>query len=153
MGKKTTLTLDDFTTFFDLLPKRTDSDRSWTEDFTARRRKAEDDARPFRQTEAEKKDEARALKDALTALKKARPLDETKVAETEAALDAATRAARDAAKKAEAIESAVYDLKAVNPHRKAEVDRRTPIELLDVIEAKGAEVVQALAELRRLTIV
>jgi hypothetical protein len=66
----------------------------------------------------------------------------------EAALDAATRAARDAAKKAEAIERAVYDLKAVNPHRKAEVDQRTPAELLDLIEAKGREVAEELAVLR-----
>lgn len=31
--------------------------------------------------------------------------------------------------RAEAIENAVYDLKAVNPNRKANVDTRTPDEL------------------------
>lgn len=45
----------------------------------------------------------------------------------------------------------VYDLKAVNPHRKAEVDQRTPAELLDLVEAKGREVAEALAALRVLT--
>ena len=118
--------------------------------FTARRRKAAEDARPFRQAEAEKKAEADALKQALADLKRARPLDEAKIAETEAAHEAAARAGREAAKKAEAIENAVYDLKAVNPHRKADVDKRTPAELLDLIEAKGRDVAAALAALRRL---
>jgi type I restriction enzyme M protein len=57
---------------------------------------------------------------------------------------------REASAKADSIENAVYDLKAVNPNRKAEVDTRTPSELLDVIESKGAEVAKAIAELREL---
>lgn len=59
--------------------------------------------------------------------------------------------AREATNKADDIENAVYDLKAVNPHRKVEADRRTPTELLDLIEAKGREVAEALTNLRRLT--
>ena len=43
-----------------------------------------------------------------------------------------------------------HDLKAVNPNAKAEVDARTPLELLDEIEARGREVDEALARLRRL---
>ncbi|HVS39956.1 MAG TPA: N-6 DNA methylase [Gemmataceae bacterium] len=151
VGKKTPLTLNDFKEFFDLLPRRADSKNSWTMDFTARRRKATEDARPFRQTEADKKAEANTLKYALSELKKAWPVDEAKVAETESAHNAAARAAREAAKKAEAIENAVYDLKAVNPNRKAEVDERTPAELLDVIESKGGEIAEAIAALRRLS--
>ena len=46
------------------------------------------------------------------------------------------------------IEDAVYDLKAVNPNRKANVDDRTPEMLMDIIEAKGREVAEALAVLR-----
>jgi type I restriction enzyme M protein len=38
----------------------------------------------------------------------------------------------------------------VNPHAKNDEDTRTPEELLDIIEAKGREVTDALAELRRL---
>src|SRR4051812_39956413 len=72
VGKKTPLTLDDFKEFFDLLPKCADSANSWTMDFTARRRKAAADARPFRQTEADKKSEADTLKAALSELKKAK---------------------------------------------------------------------------------
>jgi type I restriction enzyme M protein len=148
VGKKNPLTLDDFKEFFELLPERADSGRSWTLDFTARRRKAADDARAFRKTEADKKAEANTLKAALSELKKAKPADETKIAETEAAFDAAIRASREAARKAENIENAVYDLKAVNPNRKAVVDTRTPSELLDLIEAKGREITEALTRLR-----
>jgi hypothetical protein len=49
---------------------------------------------------------------------------------------------------AKEIEDAVYDLKAVNPHRKPVIDSRTPEELISIIETKGKEVAQALAELR-----
>ena len=48
----------------------------------------------------------------------------------------------------EAIEAKNYDLKAVNPNAKAGGDARTPEELLDIIEAKGREVAEALASLR-----
>jgi type I restriction enzyme M protein len=50
-----------------------------------------------------------------------------------------------------AIEEKGYDLKAVNPHAKREEDLRTPEELLDIIEAKGKEVAEAVAALRALT--
>jgi len=49
------------------------------------------------------------------------------------------------------IEERNYDLKAVNPRAKREEDLRTPEELMDIIEAKGREVAEAIAELRRLT--
>lgn len=57
-------------------------------------------------------------------------------------------ASREAAAKVASIENAVYDLKAVNPSRKAVIDTRTPAELLDLIEAKGRGVAEALAKLR-----
>jgi type I restriction enzyme M protein len=49
------------------------------------------------------------------------------------------------------IDARGYDLKAVNPHAKRHEDTRTPEELLDIIEAKGREVAEALAALRGLT--
>lgn len=49
------------------------------------------------------------------------------------------------------IEANNYDLKAVNPNRKDETDTRTPGELLDIIEAKGKEITEALVTLRKLT--
>jgi type I restriction enzyme M protein len=45
------------------------------------------------------------------------------------------------------IEARNFDLKAVNPNAKSEVDTRTPAELLDLIEAKNREISAALAEL------
>lgn len=60
-----------------------------------------------------------------------------------------TKEARSAAAKAKEIEDAVYDLKAMNPNKKPKVDTRTPEELLDIIEAKGNEIANTLAILRR----
>ncbi len=48
------------------------------------------------------------------------------------------------------IEARNYDLKAVNPNRSAPVDTRTPQELIATIEAKGREVDEALASLKKL---
>jgi type I restriction enzyme M protein len=50
----------------------------------------------------------------------------------------------------EELEVRNYDLKAVNPNARPQTDTRTPEELLDVIEAKGREVSEALATLRRI---
>lgn len=49
----------------------------------------------------------------------------------------------------EQIRERGYDLKAVNPHARSQVDTRTAAELLDLIEARGREVNEALAALRR----
>ena len=48
------------------------------------------------------------------------------------------------------IEGRNYDLKAMNPNRREEGDTRTPAELLTLIEARGRELQEALAELRGL---
>ena len=48
------------------------------------------------------------------------------------------------------LESRNYDLKAVNPHRRAPVDTRTPQDLIATIEAKGQEIEDALASLKKL---
>ena len=48
----------------------------------------------------------------------------------------------------EEIATRNYDLKAVNPNAKAVEDLRKPEELLDLIEAKGMEIQEALAKLR-----
>ena len=50
--------------------------------------------------------------------------------------------------KADEIEDAVYDLKAINPHKRPVTDKRTPKELMDIIEAKGQEITNGLAALR-----
>jgi type I restriction enzyme M protein len=48
------------------------------------------------------------------------------------------------------IEAKNYDLKAVNPNRKREIDTRTPAEILAEIERLGREADAAIAELKRL---
>lgn len=92
--------------------------------------------------------EAKDGQDRLQALKKATPRDNEAIAETKARYKELKRSARDAAGKAQAIEYAVYDLKAVHPNRQPVVDTRTPEDLLKIIDAKGREIQDALAALR-----
>jgi type I restriction enzyme M protein len=47
------------------------------------------------------------------------------------------------------INAKSYDLKAVNPNAPDNTDQRTPEELLAIIDAKGREVEEALAMLRK----
>ncbi|MBN9120844.1 MAG: N-6 DNA methylase [Planctomycetes bacterium] len=148
VGKKTPLGLKQFDDFFALLPARADSERSWTVDLTARKDKARSDAKPFRDTFRVKSAEAEQVKERLGELKKATPRDEGAIRAAEAEHAALVKEAREAKGKADAIEAAVYDMKAVNPNRKAKEDRRTPGELLDLIEQKGREIAEALAALR-----
>lgn len=151
VGKKTPLTLKHFEDFAAKLATRADSERSWTMDLSARRAKAAADAQPFRDTARSKSQEADRSKDRLVGLKKAKPRNEAAVEVAEANVKALLKESREATGKADDIENAVYDLKAVNPNRVVEVDRRTPAELLDLIELKGREVAEALKKLRHLT--
>ena len=151
VGKKTPLTLTHFEDFAAKLAAREDSDRSWTLDLLARKAKAAADAQPFRDTARAKSQEAERAKDRLGELKKAKRRDQPAIAETETEISSLLKDAREATNKAEDIDNAVYDLKAVNPNRKTDVDRRTPTELLDLIDAKGREMAGAIARLRALT--
>lgn len=65
-------------------------------------------------------------------------------------VDAADKLVRDAISKAQAIEDAVYDLKAVNPREKKVLDTRTPVQFLEAIAEKGKQVDAALTRLRSL---
>ena len=62
----------------------------------------------------------------------------------------AEKAARDAQTRADAIDAAVYDLKAVNPRETKSSDIRTPAQLLAAIKGKEAEVNAALDRLGEL---
>jgi len=61
-----------------------------------------------------------------------------------------TREAREAEAKVKEIESAVYDLKAVNPNKKPQIDTHTPEELIKIIETKGKEIIEALNMLKNI---
>lgn len=152
VGKRQPFTLDKFAEFFKLLPKRKDSERSWTLDFIDRKRKADEEAAPLREQAAAKHQEINRGKEELTELKKVRgkKREKVKIENTEKRIKELTREVRELSGRAQDIENAVYDLKAVNPNKQIEEDTRTPAELLDEIEAKGREVAQALAQLRAL---
>jgi len=147
--KKSPLTLAHFEEFFRLLPSRADSERSWTVDLDERKRRADEEARPLREQSAAKVQEAVQWNERLKELKKAVKRNDAALAEAESKLAALNREARELANRAKEIEDAVYDLKAVNPHRKPEVDTRTPEDLIAFIEVKGREVSDALSMLRQ----
>jgi type I restriction enzyme M protein len=146
--KKIPLMLKHFEDFLRLLPARADSEFSWTVDMDERKRVAADESRPLKEQATAKSHQAAQWSQRIVDLKKAWPRDDQTIEEAEAKFKELTRASRDLAAKAKEIEDAVYDLKAVNPHKRPVVDTRTPKELLDIIEAKGQEVAEALAILR-----
>lgn len=150
VGKKTPLTGSHFDDFLKLLPTRGESPRSWTVDFSARLQKALEEARPHREKSAALSALAEEQEDVLRLKKQQKKPDPKLIEQLEGQWKATLREAREQQSKAEDIENAVYDLKAVNPNRVSTEDRRTPAELLAVIEEKGRVVDDALATLKRL---
>ena len=150
VGKRQPFTIDKFDDFFRLLPKRAESERSWTIDFSKRKKQAGLEAEPLKKQAQAKQQEANRWKEELVGLKKAKPAKQTKIAEADGRIAELTKEARELADRAQNIEDAVYDLKAVNPNKQSNEDTRTPAELLDIIEQKGREVADALATLRGL---
>jgi type I restriction enzyme M protein len=149
-GKKTPFTQAHFDNFFQLLPTRPESERSWTVDFSARQEKARNEARPYHEKAIEFAAQAKTLEEQLLAKRKIKttPKDDFDVLELN--WKTILKSARENLSKATDIENAVYDLKAVNPYRKVITDTRTPTELLDFIESKGREADAALLRLREL---
>lgn len=154
IGKKTPLTLKHFENFFELLPDRTDSERSWTIEFAAQLQEALEQAQPFREKAAGLRTTADEFQGELAALRKAQPPHaehhREQIESLASRLKETVREAREADAKASRIENAVYDLKAVNPHRVVEEDKRTPLEILQAIEERGQEATAALARLHAL---
>lgn len=152
VGKKTPLTLQHFARFFELLPQRgseaAETEHSWTLDFAARRAQARSDAAPHRREAEAQRERALGLRERARALRKAGDAAGADQAGSESA--EAERLVREAEAKAQAIDDAVYDLKAVNPREKKVLDQRTPQQLLADIEAKGVEVELTLARLKAL---
>ena len=148
VGKKTPLTIKTFEEFFRLLPERADSELSWTINMDERKHKAAEEARPFKEKSTVASQKAAQITERLKELKKTAPRKSEVIEEAETMIAALTRESRTHAAKAKEIEDAVYDLKAVNPNKKADIDDRTPEDLLDIIETKGLEIAEALAVLR-----
>ncbi len=146
--KRTPLTLADFDHFFSLLPQRADSDYSWTVDLIQRKAQAASEAEPFRRQEQALLPDLRKLEGRAQELKEAKLTHLAEYGALQAQMATLTKTMRDLRNRAQAIEDAVYDLKAVNPNAQVQEDALTPDELLDIIEAKGHEVAKALALLR-----
>lgn len=147
--KKTPLTLEHFEEFFRLLPTRADGPLAWTVDMEERKRKAAEEAQPLKNEAHRKNQEANRLKEKIAELKKS-GAKASVISEAEDKFGALIREARDVAGKAGEIEAAVYDLKAVNPNKKPEIDTRTPEELLDSIEVKEREISRILTTLKHI---
>jgi type I restriction enzyme M protein len=126
-----------------------ESDFSWSIDFAARRAKAREDMAPHLAMVEKQKAEAVAFKDRLAALRKA-DADTANLDACRAEIAAAEKAARDAQAKADAIDAAVYDLKAVNPRAVAETDTRSTEEIIKSIEVHGLTIEKAVAFLKEL---
>jgi type I restriction enzyme M protein len=122
---------------------------SWTIDFAARRTQAREDMKPYVEEAARAKIEMVSLKERIKALKSVDPKDtkieilEAKVAETE-------KASREAVAKSNALDAAVFDLKAVNPNAVVKTDTRTPEEILQSIAVQGRIVEEQLDLVRAL---
>ncbi|MBL8820638.1 MAG: hypothetical protein JNL58_31740, partial [Planctomyces sp.] len=136
--------------FMDLLPQREKSDRSWTIPFADNLQKALEEARPFREAAAELSSQAAVLESEFKERKKSGKAKKKLLEKLEEDWKAKLKEAREASSKAEEIENAVYDLKAVNPDRVNTDDKRTPSQLLAVIAEKGREADAALERLEAL---
>ena len=152
VGKKTPLTLQHFARFLELLSQRggdeAETAHSWTLDFAARLASAREQAAPLRREADAQREKAVELREqSRLARRDGRSIDADALATQSAA---AEKLAREATAKAQGIEDAAYDLKAVNPREVKTVDKRTPAQLLEAIDAKGREVDEALERLRAL---
>ena len=128
------------------MPKREDSEKSWTVDLVQRRKDARKESAPLYKQAESKSRKADAIKVQLMAMTKG--TDDYKTLESRE--KELRRDARELKNRAQAIDDAVYDLKAVNPNSIVEEDTRTPEDLLNIIEQKGIEVAEALSALRGL---
>jgi type I restriction enzyme M protein len=124
-----------------------DSAYSWTIDFAARRAKAREEMAPHLAEVEKLKAQVVEHKEKLKELKKAKA-SEKEIDALNETIKAVEKSAREAQAKADSIDAAVYDLKAVNPNDNTEADTRTPEEIIESIEAQGQIVAAALNRLR-----
>ncbi len=104
-------------------------------DFAARRAQARKEMQPHLDETERIKVHLVTLKERLKAFKK----DKAEISDIEALeqqIKEQEKAARDFQTKADAIDAAVFDLKAVNPNVVAKVDIRTPAEIIENIAAQ-----------------
>lgn len=122
---------------------------SWTMDFAARRATARAEMQPLLDEASKVKAHVIDLKEKLKRLKKDKASD-SKLSAMDAQIRDNEKAAHDLAVKASDIDATMFDLKAVNPTVVANVDTRTPQEIIGNIETQGRIVSEALAKLSAL---
>lgn len=122
---------------------------SWTVDFAARRANARELMQPLLDQVAIHEGEVVDLKERLRRLKRDKATG-VALAALETQIREKEKAARELRGQADAIDAAVFDLKAVNPNAIAKVDERTPEQIVANIEAQGVIVAQALSRLSAL---
>jgi type I restriction enzyme M protein len=120
---------------------------SWTIDFAERRKAARVEMQPYLDEAAKFKAEAVSYKEKLKSLKKSN-VSKDKIEALELKIKEAEKAARDAQAKADEIDAAVFDLKAVNPNAVTKIDGRTPEMVIGNIEEQGKIVADALNRLK-----
>lgn len=125
-----------------------ESDFSWTVDFMARRAKARDDMAPHLDEVEKRINEAMALKDKIATFKRAKA-SEANIESCREELALVGKAQRKAQAKADTIDAATFDLKAVNPRACVIRDTRSVGEILESIERHGQMVQESLATLRK----
>ena len=119
---------------------------SWTVDFAARRAMARAEMQPLLDQASTVRATVIDLKEKLKRLKKDKASD-AKLSAIEAQIRENEKTAHDLEVKASDIDAAVFDLKAVNPTVVANVDVRTPRQIVGSIEAQGLIISQALSKL------
>lgn len=141
----------EFPSYARLLPRRGttagESRYSWTVDFAGRRKQAREDMKPYLDAAARLKAEVVSLKEELRLLRTTNPKDD-RLEALETTIHQREKAAREAQAKADAIDAAVFDLKAVNPNAVVQIDTRTPEQIITSIEDQAAIVASALGSLR-----
>lgn len=146
--KRTPLTLKHFDPFFKALPTLADSEYSWTVNLDERKTQAFEEAAPIFKQAKDKQREAIPLEARLKELKAQKQTASEEYQSLQAQIKTLQKESRDLRNRAQAIEDAVYDLKAVNPNAVVVEDKRTPAELIRVIEEQGRLVAEALARLK-----
>lgn len=148
LTKKRMLTSDDFAEFFGLLPGLAEGGNSWVVDFKARLESAGRLAAPHMELADQFNAEAARI---------GREIPRGRLSASERARTLALRAEqkelrkkeKEAKNRAQRIRDAAYDLKAVNPNRKASADLRTPGRLLGIVSGKNREISALLSELEK----
>ena len=129
------------------MPERADSEKSWRIDFSARREKARQESEPFKQKVRQLENEIYETREKVKQLKLQLPQNKEQISGLLEKISVLESQARDNRVKAESIENAIYDIKAVNPNAQDLSDKRTPRELIDFINDKSKEVESALVRL------